>query len=479
MKYETVIGLEVHLHLATDSKAFCGCSTEFGQRPNSQSCPVCMGLPGSLPVLNEKAFQYAIKAALALNCKIQDLVKFDRKNYYYPDLPKNFQISQYDMPLSYDGFLEVASKERRKKIRIRRVHMEEDAGKLVHPEKGFNSLVDYNRSGIPLLEIVTEPDLSSPQEAYDYLTALKAILKYLKVSDCDMEKGSLRCDANISVREEGSSKLGAKVELKNMNSFKGVRDALDYEIDRQINFLEEGGKITQETRLWDAENGVTISMRYKEESEDYRYFPEPDLVPFIPDKKLIDGINEGMPELPQARLNRFLKEYGLSEYDASHLTSEAQTADYFEECVKFYPNPKAISNWITGDIASHLNLKNLTIRELGVSPEKIAGLLKMIDDGAINGKIAKEVLEEMIVTGISPQEIVKLKGLTQISDVLELERIIEEVLKKNAKSVEDYIGGKKNAFMHLVGQVMRQTKGKASPAVVNEILKKRLKDRSS
>ena len=475
VKYETVIGLEVHLQLATNTKAFCGCSTRFGQRPNSQVCPVCLGFPGSLPVLNEEAFRFAIKVALALNCRIQALIKFDRKNYYYPDLPKNFQISQYDMPLSYDGFVDIpVDGAGRKRIRIKRVHMEEDAGKLMHPEGEDCSLVDYNRGGMPLLEIVTEPDINSPQEAYDYLAKLKSILEYLKVSDCDMEKGSLRCDANISIRPEGGKKLGTKVELKNMNSFKGVRGGLEYEVKRQASVLAENGKLVQETRLWDAEKGVTASMRTKEEAEDYRYFPEPDLVPFVVDKDEIEKIRRALPELPEAKAERFKKEFNLSDYDAGVLTSQVDLANYYEECVKLYPNAKVVANWVMGDVMAAMNAKNIKIDGLGLAPEALAGLLKMIDSGSISGKMAKDVLTEAIETKLSPQEIVKKKGLSQISDAGRIEEIVKDVLRKEAKSVNDYKGGKKTALGFLVGQVMKETKGKANPAMVNEILKKNL-----
>ena len=473
MSYETVIGLEVHLQLATNTKAFCGCSTKFGQRPNSQVCPVCLGFPGSLPVLNEEAFRFAIKVALALNCQIQALVKFDRKNYYYPDLPKNFQISQYDMPLSYNGFVDITSSGGEpKRIRIKRVHMEEDAGKLMHPEGEDYSLVDYNRGGMPLLEIVTEPDMSSPQEAYDYLTKLKSILEYLKVSDCDMEKGSLRCDANISLRPEGAKELGTKVELKNMNSFKGVRSGLEYEVKRQTSVIEDKGKIIQETRLWDAEKCVTTSMRTKEGAEDYRYFPEPDLVPFVVDKDEIEKIRRNLPELPEAKAGRFKTEFSLSDYDAGVLTSQIDLADYYEECVKLYPNAKTVANWMMGDMMAAVNARGININELGLRPEGLTGLLKMIDSGAINGKMAKEILTEAIETKMSPQEIVNAKGLSQISDGGKIEEIVKNVLKKEIKSVNDYKLGKRNALGFLVGQVMKESKGKANPAMVNELLKK-------
>ena len=473
--YETVIGLEVHLQLETDTKAFCGCSTEFGKPPNSQTCPVCLGFPGSLPVLNEKAFLYSIKVALALNCKIQDMIKFDRKNYYYPDLPKNFQISQFDMPLSYNGFVDVLSKSAAaKRVHIKRVHLEEDAGKLIHPAKASNSLVDFNRAGMPLLEIVTEPDINSPEEAYDYLTALKAILQYLRVSDCDMEKGSLRCDANISVRRAGEKELGVKVEVKNMNSFRWVREALSFEVKRQMALAESKERIVQETRLWDAEKLVTISMRSKEEAHDYRYFPEPDLVPFVVDKRIVEDIRKALPELPDARANRFVKEYGMSEYDARVLTGQIDLADYFEECARVYANRKALANWINGDMAAQMNARNVNILGLGVQPKDLVELLKMIDSQSISGKMAKDLLADMIETKRKAGEIVRSKGISQISDKDKIEEVIKDVLAGNEKSVNDYKGGKKTAITFLIGQVMKKTQGKANPAMVNDMLKKLL-----
>ena len=475
-KYETVIGLEVHLQLKTGTKVFCGCSTKFGQRPNSQTCPVCLGLPGSLPVLNGEAFHSAVKVALALNCTIQSLIKFDRKNYYYPDLPKNFQISQYDMPLSYDGFVDIFSEadKARKRIRIKRVHLEEDAGKLIHAPEDNCSFVDYNRTGMPLLEIVTEPDIGTPQEAYDYLTRLKAILEYLRVSDCDMEKGSLRCDANISVRRSGEKKLGTKVELKNMNTFKGVKVGLEYETKRQVSLVEDAQVIRQETRLWDADKAITSSMRTKEEAMDYRYFPEPDLVPFTVDTAVIDRIRASLPELPEAKANRFMKDFGLSEYDANVITGQLELADYFEACAARYDNRKTIANWIMGDITAYLNTADLSIHDMKVTPDGLIGLLKMIDSGKISGKMAKEVMVEAIGTGDAPADIVAKKGLAQISDSARLEEVVRAVIARNVKSASDYKGGKKAALAHLVGQVMKETKGAANPAMVNDILKKNL-----
>jgi len=471
MEYEPVMGLEVHLQLATKTKAFCGCSTLFGQRPNSQTCPVCLGFPGSLPKLNRQAFFYAIKVAFALNCGTRKNIKFDRKNYYYPDLPKNFQISQYDEPIAVNGFVNISVGNGIKKIRIKRVHLEEDAGKLIHDTGGDYSFVDYNRAGIPLLEIVTEPDLNSPQEAYDYLTNLKSTLKYLGVSDCDMEKGSLRCDANISVRPKGTDALGTKVELKNMNSFKSVKNGLEYEVKRQVDAIRDGEKIVQETRLWDADKCITISMRSKEEAHDYRYFPEPDLVPFI---NVMSRNQMDIPELPEEKAGRFKNKFALSDYDIGVLVADKSIADYFEECIKLYNKPKVVANWITGDIMAQLNLKNFTIKELGVLPDGLTGLLKMIDGGAISGKMAKEILLEAIETKHKPEDIVKEKGLSQISDAGQLEEIVKTILNKNQKSVNDYKSGKKNALTFLVGQIMKETKGKANPSIVNEILRKSL-----
>ena len=478
MDYEAVIGLEVHVHLKTKTKAFCACSTEFGQEPNSQACPVCLGFPGSLPVLNKVALDYAIKVALALNCKVQEYTKFDRKNYFYPDLPKNYQISQYDLPLSKDGFLDIDTDDKTKHIRILRVHLEEDAGKLIHRQE--ISLVDFNRTGIPLLEIVTEPDISSPQEAHEYLTTLKSIIEYLEVSDCDMEKGSLRCDANISIRKTGFLELGIKTELKNMNSFKAVKDGLGFEISRQTELLSKGKSIIQDTRLWDAKSAKTFSMRTKEEAQDYRYFPDPDLPPFLISHKKIEEIKESIPELPQSKKIRFMKEYGLSEYDSKILVSSKKDADYAEECIKAYPNTnkKPVANWLIGPLASIASDNNLRISEVKI-PGGIQEFIKLInfeEEGNISNLIAKSVLNEAISTGILPSEIIKNKNLFQISDSKNLDNLVDEVIKENIKSVDDYKNGKGNALMFLVGQVMRKSKGCANPKVVQEILRRRLSD---
>lgn len=478
MRYETVIGLEVHLQLSTESKVFCGCSAKFGQSPNSQACPVCLGLPGTLPVLNKKVLEYGIKVALSLNCAIADMLKFDRKNYFYPDLPKDFQISQYDKPLANHGYIFIKNEQGEKKIGITRVHIEEDAGKLVHPENKDFSLVDFNRTGVPLLEIVSEPDLNSPEEAYEYLTALKSILEYLDVSTCNMEEGSLRCDANLSLRPVGEKKLGTKIELKNMNSFKGVKNALAYEVKRQAEALDKNEKMVQETRLWDEQRGVTVSMRTKEEAHDYRYFPEPDLVPFYVDKDFVEKVKKEMPELPQQKIERFTKEYGLSAYDAGLLAQSRHVAGYFEECAEILNDSKAIANWLNSDLAAYANAQNKRADELGLSPKNLAGMIKLIKDNTISGKIAKEILPEMIKTKKSAAEIVRTKGLAQISDAQSLEKLADEVLAENEKTVQDYASGKETAVTFLVGKFMQKTKGKANPGLANEILKKKLKEKT-
>lgn len=478
MKYEAVIGLEVHTELQTKTKIFCSCRTSFGADPNTNVCPVCLGLPGVLPVLNKKVLEYAVRAGLALNCEISRFSKFDRKNYYYPDLPKNFQTSQFDLPICEHGYLDVEVEGEKRRIRITRAHMEEDAGKLVHHGTSITdsdySLVDYNRTGTPLLEIVSEPDMRSAKEAVAYMEKMRAILQYVGISDCRMEEGSLRCDANVSVRPVGQKELGTKTEIKNINSFKGVERAIEYEAMRQAELLEDGGKVVQETRTWDEKEGVTKSMRTKEEANDYRYFPEPDLVPFTVSDEYIEDIRKSLPELPDARKERYMKEFGLSSEDAVFMTNDKATADYFEAAVDAGADPKACVNWLMGEFASQLSTDGIEIAKAPVSAENLAALLKLISKGTISGKIAKKVFATMWKEGGNPEEIVKAQGLVQISDTAELSKLVDEVVGKNPKAVEDFKAGKKKAVGALVGQIMKATKGKANPRVINELLNKKL-----
>lgn len=478
MKYEAVIGLEVHTELQTKTKIFCSCRTSFGADPNTNVCPVCLGLPGVLPVLNKKVLEYAVRAGLALNCEISRFSKFDRKNYYYPDLPKNFQTSQFDLPICEHGYLDVEVEGEKRRIRITRAHMEEDAGKLVHHGTSITdsdySLVDYNRTGTPLLEIVSEPDMRSAKEAVAYMEKMRAILQYVGISDCRMEEGSLRCDANVSVRPVGQKELGTKTEIKNINSFKGVERAIEYEAMRQAELLEDGGKVVQETRTWDEKEGVTKSMRTKEEANDYRYFPEPDLVPFTVSDEYIENIRKSLPELPDARKERYMKEFGLSSEDAVFMTNDKATADYFEAAVDAGADPKACVNWLMGEFASQLSTDGIEIAKAPVSAENLAALLKLISKGTISGKIAKKVFATMWKEGGNPKEIVKAQGLVQISDTAELSKLVDEVVGKNPKAVEDFKAGKKKAVGALVGQIMKATKGKANPRVINELLNKKL-----
>ncbi|MDN5347166.1 MAG: aspartyl-tRNA(Asn)/glutamyl-tRNA(Gln) amidotransferase subunit [Clostridia bacterium] len=476
MEYEAVIGLEVHAELKTGSKAFCNCTTAFGGEPNTHVCPICLGLPGVLPKINRKVVEFGLKAALALNCQVASFCKFDRKNYYYPDLPKNYQISQYDLPLARHGFLEIEVNGEKKKIGIARVHMEEDAGKLIHVDGsgGGYTLVDYNRAGVPLLEIVSEPDLRSPAEARAYMEQLKAVLEYTEVSDCKMQEGSLRCDANVSVRPLGSREFGTKTEVKNMNSFRALQRALEYEIERQIAILESGGRVVQETRGWDESRGVTVSMRSKEEAHDYRYFPEPDLVPLVIDQEWIEKVRRELPELPNSRRERLIRDYGLPPYDAGVITSSKALADYFDRAVALFPDAKQVSNWLMGDFLRLLNASGLEPDASPVKPEGLAELLKLQQEGTISIKIAKQVFEEMFATGKGARQIVEEKGLVQISDAGELAAIVEKVLAEHPQVVADYRGGKDKALGFLVGQVMKATRGKANPALVNQLLKERL-----
>ncbi|WP_303051701.1 Asp-tRNA(Asn)/Glu-tRNA(Gln) amidotransferase subunit GatB [uncultured Dialister sp.] len=478
MKYEAVIGLEVHTELQTTTKIFCSCRTSFGADPNTNVCPVCLGLPGVLPVLNKKVLEYAVRAGLALNCEISRFSKFDRKNYYYPDLPKNFQTSQFDLPICEHGYLDVEVDGEKRRIRITRAHMEEDAGKLVHHGTSITdsdySLVDYNRTGTPLLEIVSEPDMRSAKEAVAYMEKMRAILQYVGISDCRMEEGSLRCDANVSVRPVGQKELGTKTEIKNINSFKGVERAIEYEAMRQAELLEDGGKVVQETRTWDEKEGVTKSMRTKEEANDYRYFPEPDLVPFTVSDEYIENIRKSLPELPDARKERYMKEFGLSSEDAVFMTNDKATADYFEAAVAAGADPKAAVNWLMGEFASQLSNDGIEIDKAPVSAENLAALFKLISKGTISGKIAKKVFATMWKEGGNPDDIVKAQGLVQISDTAELSKLVDEVVGNNPKAVEDFKAGKKKAVGALVGQIMKATKGKANPRVINELLNKKL-----
>jgi len=477
LTYEAVIGLEVHAQLLTASKIFCGCSTRFGEAPNSQTCPVCLGLPGVLPVLNKKAVEFAIRTALAVRGSIAAHSVFARKNYFYPDLPKDYQISQYELPLSTGGFVEINNNGMARRVRIRRVHLEEDAGKLLHAgtmDRAEYSLVDFNRCGVPLIEMVTEPDLRTPEAAAEFLKEFRAILQYLEVSQGNMEEGNLRCDANVSVRPTGTAELGVKTEVKNMNSFKNVQRALEYEIERQIRLLKSGQPIVQETHLWDATQGITLPMRGKEEAHDYRYFPEPDLVPLEISPAWVEEIAASLPEFPAERRQRFVQVYGLPEYDAAVLTASKALANFFEECTHRHRDVKLVSNWIMSELLGYLNREGKEITESPVTPAQLAGLLKLIQEGVISGKIAKVVFEEMYQTGKSPEAIIREKGLIQITDQEELGRIVDQVLAENPGPVSDFRGGKEKALTALVGAVMRATKGKANPQLVNDLLREKL-----
>jgi aspartyl-tRNA(Asn)/glutamyl-tRNA(Gln) amidotransferase subunit B len=479
-KYEAVIGLECHCQLLTKSKLFCSCSTQFGEPANMNTCPVCLGLPGALPVLNTAAVAMAVKAALGLNCTVNLESQWSRKNYFYPDLPKGYQISQYDRPLAENGFIDILVNGERKKVGVQRIHMEEDAGKSLHegfPDSARNTYLDYNRSGVPLIEIVTKPDIRSSEEAYDYLTRLKEILEYLEVNDGNMEEGSLRCDANVSIRLKGAEKFGTRTELKNINSFRFVRKAIDYELDRQADVLESGGRVVQETRLWNSDEERTVSMRSKEEAHDYRYFPDPDLPLLILDSAGMEGIRQSMVELPESRRNRFVNAYAMSEYDAGVLTMTRALAEFFDETANLSGQPKAAANWIMGDLMrfmkdSHVDLKNLS--DSPIKPRMLADMIVLVEKGTISGKIAKTVMEEMYKTGKSPAAIIEEKGLVQISNSGELEGIVDSVMSKNADAVAQYRSGKQGSLSFLVGQVMKATQGRANPQTVNELLRKRL-----
>ncbi|WP_457636045.1 Asp-tRNA(Asn)/Glu-tRNA(Gln) amidotransferase subunit GatB [Persephonella sp.] len=468
-EFEPVIGLEVHVQMSTKTKCFCSCRVEYGAEPNTNVCPVCLALPGSLPVLNEKALEYAVKASLALNCRVHQLSVFARKNYFYPDLPKGYQISQYDKPLATDGYIDIKVDGKVERIRIHRLHMEEDAGKTIH--EGKYSYVDLNRAGTPLMEIVSEPDIRSAVGARLYLEKLRNIMRYIGVSDADMEKGQLRCDVNISLRPKGEEKFGTKVEIKNINSFRFVQKAIEYEIERQTKILKKGGEIVQETRLFDEKTGKTFTMRTKEEAHDYRYFPDPDLIPVRITADYINKIKSSLPELPDEKEKRYVQQFKLTEYDAEVLVADKERADYFEKAVSIYPeNPKSIANWIINELLGKLNEEGIDITESPVKPEHIAQVVQLIDSGAISSKIAKQVFDQVFKTGKEPKQIVEEKGLKQVSDEGEIRRIVEEVLSNHPEEVKRYREGNTKLIGFFVGQVMKATRGKANPKLVNKIL---------
>ncbi len=469
MEFEPVIGLEIHVQMDTKTKLFCSCPVEFGAEPNSNVCPVCLGLPGSLPVINKRAVEFAIRAGLALNCQINMRSVFARKNYFYPDLPKGYQISQYEEPIAVNGWLEVGGK----RVRIRRLHIEEDAGKNIH--EGSKTYVDLNRAGTPLMEIVTEPDIDSPQMAREFLEKLRNIMRYIGVSRADMEKGQLRCDINISIRPKGSKELGTRVEIKNVNSFRFVQKAIESEMERQIKLLLSGEKIVQETRTFDPSTGLTHPMRTKEEAEDYRYFPEPDLLPLVIPQQWLEEIKANMPELPEERLERFIKELGLDQYSAKVLTDNKELGDFFEESLRYYgQDPKLTANWLLNDLLGSLSEVGKDIESSPVSPQSLAELVKLIKENVLSSKLAKEVIKEMTATGKSPSQIVEEKGLKQISDEGQIRSMIEEVLRENSKEVERFKAGEEKVFGFLVGQVMKKAKGKANPQLVNKLLREML-----
>ncbi len=473
MKYETVVGLEVHVELATNTKIFCSCPNEFGGEPNTHACPVCTGMPGVLPVMNEKVVEYAAKAGLALNCEVANFSKMDRKGYYYPDLPKAYQISQFDLPICNHGKVTIGEGETEKDIRILRIHMEEDAGKLTH-DGTYGSKVDYNRCGVPLIEIVTEPDMRSADEAKEFLDKLKSIMEYVGVSDCKMEEGSLRCDVNVSVRPVGQEEFGTRCEMKNVNSFSSAYKSIVYEAKRQIELIEDGEEVIQQTRRWDDEKGKTFAMRGKEEAHDYRYFPDPDLVPVVLSDELIEEYAKTLPELPEAKKSRYVEKLGLSEYDAGVLTASKHIADYFETGLSAYDKPKKLANWVMGDLLRILKDEGTLVEDLDSDPMIMVSAMKLVDDGVINVTVGKNVFEEAYKSGKSPEQIVDEKGLKQISDTGELERMVQEIVAANPKPVADYKAGNKKALTFFVGQMMKATKGKANPKVVNELVIKEI-----
>lgn len=480
MKYEAVIGLEIHCELKTKTKIFCGCATGFGAEQNTHVCPVCLGLPGVLPTVNKRVVEFGIKAGLATNCTINKYSKFDRKNYYYPDLPKNWQTSQYDLPIAEHGWVDIDVDGEKKRIRLTRIHMEEDAGKLVHSgttiKDSATSNVDYNRTGVPLLEIVSEPDLRSAEEARAYMEKIKAIMEYIDVSNCRMEEGNLRADINVSLRPAGTEELGTRTEMKNINSFKNLEDAINYEIERQQEVLEDGGHIVQETRTFDPARGITLSMRSKENAHDYRYMPEPDLPPIVTSEETIEKYRSELPELPDARRARLEKEYGLSDYDAGIITSSRAMAEYFDAVIATGADPKLAANWIMGDLAKNLNEDGIDITKSPVSAERLGKMIGLIMKDTISGKIAKKVFKEMWTNEDDPEKIVKDKGLVQITDTGAIEAAVDAAIAANPKAVAEYKGGKKKAIGALVGQVMKATRGKANPQMVNKMLAEKLAD---
>jgi len=477
MKYETIIGLEVHAELSTKTKIYCGCKNSFGSEVNSNCCPICTGMPGTLPTLNEKVVEYAVRMGYALNCKINNVCKSDRKNYFYPDLPKAYQISQFDIPLCENGYVDAIIDEQgnTKRIGVTRIHIEEDAGKLIHSDSFSESLVDFNRCGVPLIEIVSEPDMRSSAEAKAYLNAIRSILQYLDISDCRMQEGSIRCDVNVSVRPEGQKEFGTRCEMKNVNSFSGAVRAIEYEAARQIKVLEAGGEIHQETRRWDDAAGVNHLLRSKEDAQDYRYFPEPDLMTIVVEEDKLEELKRSIPELPNVKLRRLMQTYGIPYFDANLYMENPDRADFFEETVKVSGcSPKVISNWMIGDVSRILNEKNKTIAQTSLTPQKLGQLASLIEKGEISNTAGKTVLEEIIFSDKLPADVVKEKGLVQMNDVSALETIVAQVIEQNAKVVGDYKGGKSNALGFLVGQCMRLSKGKGNPNVLRDILLREL-----
>ena len=474
--FETIIGLEVHLQLKTKTKIFCGCRNEFGHEPNTNVCPVCLGLPGTLPVLNRQVLLDGVKVGLALHCTINNFVKFDRKNYFYPDLPKGYQISQFDLPIARQGYLDIVVDGASRRIGITRAHLEEDAGKLVHDAVNNCSLVDYNRTGTPLVEIVSEPDLRSAQEAYEYLTALKLTLSYLGVSDCDMEKGSLRCDANVSIRPVGQEKLGTKTELKNLNSFSALKRAVEFEVTRQTGVILSGGQIVQETLLWNDDQGAAVAMRSKEQAHDYRYFPEPDLVPFTLEANQVQLLREGLPELPYVKLARFMAQYGLNHYDAFILVQDQGLASFFEVCVKAHADAKKVANWLIGPLMKEMNERKKSFIGISLTPQAMVTIIQKVEAGLISNVIGKEVLSFVLDTGKTVDAIIDEKGLAQVSDDEALGKVVDDIIAAHPAAVAEIKGGKAGAIGFLVGQALKKMQGKANPKKINEILSRRLQD---